>query len=560
MKKITLSIAAMMLSMCAVAQNFIAVYSFDSVKTSSGITDPTPVPTASGITFGSFSANGVSPNSSASVRFSFRNWPTGATDLENSYDSLKGAVDTLKYYEVTLTPDAGFIASLAKIRFAFQRSPGGARTYAVRSSIDGFAANLNASINPANAKLEVRPGNIFFLNDDAVSTAQNGSTITLATAAYINFSAPVTFRFYGWNSEASTGTFGIDNVTITGTTASSALIAGFSKQNVCFGNTVTFADSSASESGNVNSWTWDFGDSTFSALQNPTHAYTAPGSYVVKLTVTDDLANVDSMKRTVKIYEQPAADFSYFTLPEGLCEGPLTLNDNSSSVDGTVSSWYWNFDDPTSGTNDTSTLQNPIHTFYNQPKADYLITQIVSSSFGCMDTLVTSIHIDSIAASFFYVANQNEMSFFGSVANNISISSYLWDFDDSSTDTLLNPVHTFLTTGTFNVCFTATSEAFCDDSVCIPVTILTIGMTEKNIEGFFSISPNPSNTGIFRVNRKGAAQGTITVFNILGEQVMSKKVTTDVETIDLSAIANGSYFVTIKTEKETAVRKIIINK
>jgi hypothetical protein len=36
------------------------------------------------------------------------------------------------------------------------------------------------------------------------------------------------------------------------------------------------------------SYKWDFGDNTFSNEQNPTHSYTNPGEYTVKLTVTDD--------------------------------------------------------------------------------------------------------------------------------------------------------------------------------------------------------------------------------------------------------------------------------
>lgn len=46
--------------------------------------------------------------------------------------------------------------------------------------------------------------------------------------------------------------------------------------------TVQFTDTST---GNPNIWGWDFGDGTNSALQNPVHAYTWPGSYTVTLTV-----------------------------------------------------------------------------------------------------------------------------------------------------------------------------------------------------------------------------------------------------------------------------------
>jgi PKD repeat protein len=46
---------------------------------------------------------------------------------------------------------------------------------------------------------------------------------------------------------------------------------------------VSFTDTST---GGPTGWTWDFGDGTTSTAQNPSHTYTAPGTYDVKLTVT----------------------------------------------------------------------------------------------------------------------------------------------------------------------------------------------------------------------------------------------------------------------------------
>ncbi|WP_048065773.1 DUF3344 domain-containing protein [Methanosarcina acetivorans] len=48
---------------------------------------------------------------------------------------------------------------------------------------------------------------------------------------------------------------------------------------------VTFTDESA---GAPISWSWDFGDGNTSAQQNPSHIYTAPGTYTVNLTVTNN--------------------------------------------------------------------------------------------------------------------------------------------------------------------------------------------------------------------------------------------------------------------------------
>ncbi|NIM51496.1 MAG: PKD domain-containing protein, partial [Gemmatimonadales bacterium] len=45
--------------------------------------------------------------------------------------------------------------------------------------------------------------------------------------------------------------------------------------------TVSFTDLST---GSPTSWSWDFGDTGTDAVQNPSHTYTAAGSYTVSLT------------------------------------------------------------------------------------------------------------------------------------------------------------------------------------------------------------------------------------------------------------------------------------
>ena len=194
------------------AQAISAIYPFTSVSTSSGTTDPTAVPTSTGVTFGSFSATGTPANPNASGRFSFQAWPTGATDGSNVFT---GSVGTGEYYSVTITPQSGYAITLSSIAFTMQRSGTGIRQYVVRGSKDNYAANLPASITPANANLSVTGANIFQIAD-ASTSAVAGSTVTL-DANYANVTGPVTFRFYGFNAEAATGTFSINSVKFTGT-------------------------------------------------------------------------------------------------------------------------------------------------------------------------------------------------------------------------------------------------------------------------------------------------------------------------------------------------------
>lgn len=190
---------------------FSARYDFSSVTSVSGTTDPGEAPAVEGLLFGSFTATGVSSNSSASGRFSFSSWPTGATDGINTFT---GTVNTGKYYEVTVTPAAGIQWDLAKISFTLQRSGTGVRQVAVRAVSDNYSTNLTAAIEPANANLSIADNHVFQVSD-AATTPQEGCTV-LPGAGFKNISSAVTIRFYGFNAESTGGTFSIDNVKIEG--------------------------------------------------------------------------------------------------------------------------------------------------------------------------------------------------------------------------------------------------------------------------------------------------------------------------------------------------------
>ncbi len=78
MKKKILSIALICTSIIASAQSFSLTYPFTAVTATTGVLDPTPAPTAVGVTSGSFLAVGASTASTAGGRFSFTAWPPAA--------------------------------------------------------------------------------------------------------------------------------------------------------------------------------------------------------------------------------------------------------------------------------------------------------------------------------------------------------------------------------------------------------------------------------------------------------------------------------------------------
>src|SRR5712691_4670863 len=138
--------------------------------------------------------------------------------------------------------------------------------------------------------------------------------------------------------------------------------------------TCSFSDQSSDPDGSVTSWQWTFGDGTTgSTAQNPSHTYSAAGSYTVTLTVKDNQnASSSPVSHTVQVTapnQPPSAAFTA-SCPTLAC----SFTDQSSDPDGSVTSWQWTFGDGTTG----STAQNPSHTY--SAAGSYTVTLTVKDN------------------------------------------------------------------------------------------------------------------------------------------------------------------------------------
>ena len=158
---------------------------------------------------------------------------------------------------------------------------------------------------------------------------------------------------------------------------------------------VSFADASIAGNSAINSWNWDFGDDETSDQQNPTHTYTAPGTYTVKLTVTDE-NNLTSFKEedaTLEDYTEagPAASFSFSA---NFLE--VTFTDISAEGNGAINTWAWDF-----GDGSTSTEQNPVHAYAED--GTYSVSLTVTDENNLFDTY-TGVIVVSATATFVSLA------------------------------------------------------------------------------------------------------------------------------------------------------------
>src|SRR5687768_16263081 len=77
-----------------------------------------------------------------------------------------------------------------------------------------------------------------------------------------------------------------------------------------------------------------------------------------------------------------------FSAPDTVCVGEAaTFNDLSTSApNGTLSEWAWDF-----GDSQTSTAQNPIHTY--TVSGLHTVQLIVHTSAGCVETITKPIYV-----------------------------------------------------------------------------------------------------------------------------------------------------------------------
>jgi len=132
----------------------------------------------------------------------------------------------------------------------------------------------------------------------------------------------------------------------------------YSPSNPTRVDTIQFNETSYDIDDNITTYSWEFGDGFGSYLQNPTHQYTDIGTYLVNLTVTDEFGYWNKTQQTITVINiQPKANYTHYPLTPGIGE-EIQFNDTSIDLDGSISSWNWNFGDGYS-----SSLQNPTYDY-----------------------------------------------------------------------------------------------------------------------------------------------------------------------------------------------------
>ena len=211
---------------------------------------------------------------------------------------------------------------------------------------------------------------------------------------------------------------------------STQLVSNFSASPtyLCVGSAVDFTDLSG---GVPDSWQWSFpgGTPSSSTEQNPgAIIYSIAGDYDVTQTIQKTGSDPVSSTKTAYIHviDLPEA---VFTLTASCPGEPSSFTDESNPHGSTLSNWKWIFGDPDSGSEDTSYVQNSVHTY--TVFGSYNVNLLVTNAIGCTDETSMQVVIPNVPGKAAdptgpTVACQGESSLAYSTTGAVDATSYSW--------------------------------------------------------------------------------------------------------------------------------------
>ncbi|MEP7324186.1 MAG: PKD domain-containing protein [Saprospiraceae bacterium] len=213
---------------------------------------------------------------------------------------------------------------------------------------------------------------------------------------------------------------------------------------------------------------WDFGDSiSLMNTLNPLHSYTKPGLYTVKVNTLSAQKCKSSASAVLNFFPSPPTltlsfKDSVFCYPQQITLGVNEITDPKYQ-------YAWTLSDGQQFSGNAPKLT------FNKPGV-YMLKLLLTSPNGCKlnkDFNRTLFSYEKPKAAFDVV--NPDLTFKNpllQVSNNsVKAKTYLWDFGDHTSSTLLNPEHTYLNIGRYKVTLHVTSDNGCLDSITYLINV-----------------------------------------------------------------------------------------
>lgn len=251
---------------------------------------------------------------------------------------------------------------------------------------------------------------------------------------------------------------------------------------------INFYDSSYVSSGSVTSWQWSFGDGNFSTQTNPSHTYSANGTYQVCLIISTSTGCIDTSCATITVNNCNLTATIYFdTIP-----GPSLAVLASGGI--TPYTFLWSTSETTSS--------------------------IQVTTVGTYCVTVTDVNACSVVACYQYTGGGNCFPYFSTnvVGNSVQFinassgnySSWLWIFGDGDSSSAWSPTHIY-PNGVWTPClylYDSIGNILCQ--YCTTVTVPAGGTVNDTICGQVFIDLNGN--GVMDSSETGYGGGYVLIY------------------------------------------------
>ena len=248
--------------------------------------------------------------------------------------------------------------------------------------------------------------------------------------------------------------------------------------SAAIGEPITFDGWASTDSdGRILNYAWVFGDGDRGDGLTSRHVYRRPGTYTVRLTVSDD-STTDSAEGedtlSVRINAPPVANAG----PDQIVTSSLVSFDGTGSTDpdDSVAQYDWDFGDGSTGTGPT-----PQHVFARPGAYDVRLTvtdaseTIRNTASDAMRVVVNERPIADAGPELIGAPGET-LVFQGSrsVDPDGTIAEYLWDFRDGSTGTGKTVGHTFSRPGIYSVSLRVKDNTGHDEAIDFAETLVIV--------------------------------------------------------------------------------------
>ncbi len=249
------------------------------------------------------------------------------------------------------------------------------------------------------------------------------------------------------------------------------------------------ASSSSIAVGTNTAYVWSYGNgiSVPSAATTSSVTYAAAGVYNVTLSVTSNKGCVANIVKQVEVYQKPMMQIANSPACDGVA---MTFSAVSQANSGTVTNWFWDFNN--SITTIEATGQNSNNTF-TSPGAQ-TVALVSETNRGCRDTIRKPIYVNYVPVALFDVNDPDGCPTHCVTFNNLTlpitgpsqINQWQWTLGDGTVVTNTN-------SASVNHCYDNNSSsqlALYDVKLVVKTDSGCVSLPNNKV-GFITVYPTP---------------------------------------------------------------------